>query len=406
MINTFRLAGYELRRFRGPLPILALLFLVLVPLLSGALYLWSNWDPYGKLDQVPVAVVNLDQPVTTEDGKTIDAGNRLVSELEADPIFDWQFVDADQAKAGLADGTYKLTVVIPPEFSANLASGSGDDPQRAIVYLQRDDANGYATGLLTTSVQKQLESAINHAAIGAYFDTVFTNLETIRADVTTAADDANLLAAGTAASLKGATDLSTALTTAADGSAQLVAGLGEDKAASAQLVTDATSTKASSAELATGLNALDSASGTVSSAAEQVASDSQDVASNLVPFLNTVVPVLPQVSPAASQMSEAASTMTGLVSELNGELNRAVAAADPNNQPLVDALSDMNTTGAAMAQAAGQANQAAGTVTSIGNTIDSAGGDPSGASTQLTQLADGSQTLATGVGTLSSGISA
>jgi len=74
MINTFRLAGYELRRFKGPLPILALLFLVLVPLLYGALYLWSNWDPYGKLDQVPVAVVNLDQPVTTEDGKTIDAG--------------------------------------------------------------------------------------------------------------------------------------------------------------------------------------------------------------------------------------------------------------------------------------------------------------------------------------------
>ena len=48
MINTFRLAGYELRRFKGPLPILALLFLVLVPLLYGALYLWSNWDPYGS----------------------------------------------------------------------------------------------------------------------------------------------------------------------------------------------------------------------------------------------------------------------------------------------------------------------------------------------------------------------
>ncbi len=405
MINTFRLAGYELRRFKGPLPILALLFLVLVPLLYGALYLWSTWAPYGKLDQVPVAVVNLDQPVTTEEGKTIDAGNRLVSELEADPIFDWQFVDADQAQAGLADGTYKLTVVIPPEFSANLASGSSEDPQRAIIYLQRDDANGYVTGLLTTSVQRQLESAINHAAIGAYFDTVFANLETVRADITTAADQATQLAAGTAASLKGATDLSTAVTTAADGATQLVSGLADDKASSTQLVTDATSAKTSSTELVTGLNTLDSASGTVSSDAEQVASNAQDVASNLVPFLNTVVPVLPQVSPAATQISEAASTMTGLVSDLNGELNRAIAAADPNNEPLVQALNDMNTTGAAMAQAAGQANQAAGTVISIGTTIDSAGGDPSGASTQLTQLADGAQTVSTGVGTLSSGIS-
>ena len=36
------------------------ILLILVPLLYGALYLWSNWDPYGRLDKVPVAVVNSD----------------------------------------------------------------------------------------------------------------------------------------------------------------------------------------------------------------------------------------------------------------------------------------------------------------------------------------------------------
>ena len=54
MIKTIKLAGFELRRFKGPLPIIALLFLLLVPSLYGALYLWSNWDPYGRLDQVPI----------------------------------------------------------------------------------------------------------------------------------------------------------------------------------------------------------------------------------------------------------------------------------------------------------------------------------------------------------------
>ena len=84
MIKTVRLASYELRRFKGPLPIIALLFLLLVPTMYGALYLWSNWDPYGKLDQVPVAVVNEDVPVVV-DGKTVDAGQRLVTELQAEP---------------------------------------------------------------------------------------------------------------------------------------------------------------------------------------------------------------------------------------------------------------------------------------------------------------------------------
>ena len=48
-------------------------FLAIVPLMYGALYLWSNWDPYGRLDQVPVAVVNEDVPVQFE-GETVNAG--------------------------------------------------------------------------------------------------------------------------------------------------------------------------------------------------------------------------------------------------------------------------------------------------------------------------------------------
>ena len=80
MMPTARLGSYEIRRFKGTLPRVALAFLILIPLLYGALYLWSNWDPYGRLDQVPVAVVNLDRPVTAQ-GQTVDAGAQFVDEL-------------------------------------------------------------------------------------------------------------------------------------------------------------------------------------------------------------------------------------------------------------------------------------------------------------------------------------
>lgn len=56
-----KLAALELRRFgRGRLPRVALVALLLLPLLYGALYLWSFWDPYGRLDRIPVALVNGD----------------------------------------------------------------------------------------------------------------------------------------------------------------------------------------------------------------------------------------------------------------------------------------------------------------------------------------------------------
>src|SRR5947199_8320655 len=66
MTRLVSLAGLELRRFRTPLQRAALAFAVAVPLLYGAIYLWTNWDPYGKLSQVPVAVVNTDKPVTAQ----------------------------------------------------------------------------------------------------------------------------------------------------------------------------------------------------------------------------------------------------------------------------------------------------------------------------------------------------
>lgn len=71
------LAALELRRFgRGTLPRAALVALLLLPLLYGALYLWSFWDPYGRLDKIPVALVNDDQGATA-DGKKVAAGDSI-----------------------------------------------------------------------------------------------------------------------------------------------------------------------------------------------------------------------------------------------------------------------------------------------------------------------------------------
>lgn len=416
MIKTFRLAGYELRRFKGLLPILALLFLVLVPLMYGALYLWSNWDPYGKLDQVPVAVVNQDQPVVVN-GKTVDAGNRLVSELEADPIFDWQFVDEEQAAKGLADGQYYLTIIIPPDFSADLASGATKDPQRAVIYLHRDDVNGYVIGLLTASVQTKLAGAVDRAAIGAYFNSVFTNLDSIRGEVTTAAGSATKLAAGAKGVLTGATGLAKGISAEKDVSAQLVTGLADAKSGSAALVSGATTAQTGSAQLVAALGNLNSGASDLKPAADAVASGNQQLADTVVPVLNQFSTALPQVGPAGTAMTTAATQVTNLVSaktdSLNSELtvaNTALAKMNPNGPGVKDltrALTAIDGTGASLAAAAGDARQAAGTVNSVATTIDTAlsGTDLSTAATQLTTLATASQGVATGVGALSTGIS-
>jgi putative membrane protein len=396
MIKTIRLASFELRRFKGPIPILALLFLLLVPTLYGALYLWSNWDPYGKLDQVPVAVVNLDEPVDVN-GKTVDAGNRMVTELQADPIFDWQFVSEDEAAQGLADGTYYLTVIIPADFSANLVSGQGEDPQRAVVTLHRDDANGYVIGLLTASVQNQLEAAIDRAAIGAYFETVFANLDTIKTDVTNAATAATELAAGADAATKGATDQSTGITTAKDGSAQLVTGLADSKTASSAQVTGSADAKATSASLVTGLTTLDTSSSQLVSAAGDVSSASQNLSSTVDPAntaVNAAVQPLSQASADLPVISENLTTIAANLSEL-----ASTPGIDPELAQAINAESSNVTT------TASQTNTAAGQVSSGSDSVQTAASDLSSASSDLTAVAVGAGQISTGADTLSTGVS-
>nr|WP_262372687.1 hypothetical protein [Sutcliffiella horikoshii] len=40
------------------IPVIAVL---LIPLLYSGMFLWAFWDPYEKLDELPVAVVNMDE---------------------------------------------------------------------------------------------------------------------------------------------------------------------------------------------------------------------------------------------------------------------------------------------------------------------------------------------------------
>src|SRR5699024_11649371 len=121
---------------------LAIAFLIIVPTLYGALYLWSNWDPYGRLDDVPVAVVNLDEPVTVDDTE-VAAGDQLVENLFAEPVFGWIETDPADAATGLEEGDYYITITIPADFSAKLTSGAEGTPEKARVDMRRNDANGF-----------------------------------------------------------------------------------------------------------------------------------------------------------------------------------------------------------------------------------------------------------------------
>ena len=65
---------------------------------EGGLYLWANRDPYGQLDQVPVALVVADTGAQLN-GAERNLGDEVAQELIEDGAFDWHLATADEAEA-------------------------------------------------------------------------------------------------------------------------------------------------------------------------------------------------------------------------------------------------------------------------------------------------------------------
>nr|WP_228046280.1 YhgE/Pip domain-containing protein [Saccharopolyspora sp. HNM0983] len=238
------------------------LVLLLVPLLYGATYLWANWDPYGRLDRVPVAVVNADRPVDSR-GEHIDAGNQFVQQLRADGLFDWRFVDRERARDGLREGEFYFTVEVPPDFSERLASAGETNPSRAVLLLTKNDANGYIAGIMADTVQAQLQNQINAAAHASYARSLYGELDRAREKLLLASQASDQLVRGTDLGAQGTESLAGGLNGIRGGVGQVSRGADGVSQATEQLDRQLSSVADFSTEQLPGaVNALVNASST------------------------------------------------------------------------------------------------------------------------------------------------
>ncbi|MBO1333396.1 YhgE/Pip family protein [Streptomyces sp. VRA16 Mangrove soil] len=220
-----KLAALELRRFgRGKLPRAALVALLLLPLLYGALYLWSFWDPYGRLDKIPVALVNDDKGASAA-GQKIHAGDDITKGLYDSDTFQWHELSAAQARAGVEDGTYYLSLTMPKDFSRRIASSSGDSPETGALQVRTNDANNYIVGQISRTVFSEVRSAASTHASRSFLDKIFISFSDIHDATKKAAKGADDLKGGIGKAKKGSKDLADGLKDAKKGSGDLASGL-------------------------------------------------------------------------------------------------------------------------------------------------------------------------------------
>ena len=189
----------------------------LIPSLYTVLFLSSMWDPYGKLAELPVAVVNQDKAVSYNE-ETLAVGDSLVAGLEESDALDFDFVSKEDAEAGLEDGSYYMALIIPENFSENATTLLDETPQQMELTYRTSAGRSYIASKLTASAANEIKDTISDEVTAIYAETVFGELQTVAEGMAAAADGSAQLSDGTVQIKEGNESLTANLETLADSS--------------------------------------------------------------------------------------------------------------------------------------------------------------------------------------------
>ncbi|MEU2787681.1 YhgE/Pip domain-containing protein [Streptomyces sp. NPDC007100] len=307
-----KLAALELKRFgRGKLPRLGLVALMLIPLLYGALYLCSFWDPYSNLDKIPVALVNDDKGATAA-GKKIQAGDELVKNVKDSKTFNWEEVSSADAEKGVENGTYYLSLTVPEDFSERIASSSGDHPETGALQVRTNDANNYIVGSISKTIFSEIRAKTSAKSSREFFDKIFVSFSDLHDKTQQAADGAGKIDEGLGKAKDGTDKLADGLGTAKDKNGELTDGLGKlDKG---------------SGDVSTGAGKVSKGTAQARDKAQQISQGAAKVAAGMQQFTDQVNGLakkdLPFLKEHGKDIAQKARTVADLTQELDDDLSK------------------------------------------------------------------------------------
>lgn len=201
--------------------ILAVMF---IPMLYSSIYLGAFWDPYSKLDNVPVAFVNMDKSVT-KDGKEYSIGKELEDNLKNNNKVAWKFVSLEEAENGVEGTAYYAMIEIPEDFSEKIvASQDGEFKNPEVIYKANKGRNFIfaqisekAAESLKAEVSSNLQKEISKALVDSLYE--------VKVSIKDAGNGADELQTGTQKLYDGSKELKNGMGKAENGSIQLKNGL-------------------------------------------------------------------------------------------------------------------------------------------------------------------------------------
>lgn len=191
MRNVLSVFVRDVRRLlRVPAAWVIVLGLAVLP----AFYAWVNiigfWNPYGNTANVRVSVVNRDRGTESAPIAGVDLGDRIVDSLGDNHDIGWAFVDEDTAMRDVRSGRSYAAIVIPEDFSDQLAGLiSGDDKRPALEYYVNEKASPIAPKVTDTAANT-VDRQVNATFVSTVSEVVAQAVNQAEAQASDSADAA------------------------------------------------------------------------------------------------------------------------------------------------------------------------------------------------------------------------
>lgn len=209
--------------FQSKFMIAVMVAIILIPTIYTAIFVGAMWDPYGRLERLPVAVVNKDQPVMYNE-KELNVGEDLIKNMKEDNSLGFHFVDEKTAESGLANGMYYMVITIPEDFSQNATTLMKDDTKKMELYYTTNPGENYIASKMSETAVSKIQQSIREKITTQYAETVFEQLETIGDGFVEAADGALQITDGTDQLLEGNQKMNDGLNALSEGTSSLQQG--------------------------------------------------------------------------------------------------------------------------------------------------------------------------------------
>ncbi|EAO56250.1 Phage infection protein [Bacillus thuringiensis serovar israelensis ATCC 35646] len=277
-----------------------------MPILYAGMFLWAFWDPYKQLDDLPVAVVNLDKGAVF-DGKPIEVGKGLVDNLKDNTSFKWEFVSEKEAEKGMEGRKYYMLVRIPDDFSSNATTLLKDDPKPLnLEYIPNESLNFLSSQIGGTAIEK-IKGEVSSTLTKTYAEKMFDSIQDVSKGLADGAEGANKLHDGSSELHDGSSKVT-------DGLHTLQGKSGEMKDGAQKLADGSNKLVDGSGKVTNGLNTLNSKTGEMQTGIGKLQDGSQKVTAGL----NTLVNKSGELKTGTNELAAGMEQLVGGQSQLEG----------------------------------------------------------------------------------------